>query len=1077
MSGTPIFAPTSVLAPDWWTPALTLTERTTPADTRATAPDWVADTEAALALPLGGPEGGAVVPGRVPGAQAASHGAGGEAVARGSAAGTETVEPGARPEPDGFGAVVWPFVAHARRELAGRPAFGPGVDVQAVMDAFAARLGARLVRAASRTLVLELHRARKAGRLAGATPERRFDDFVRLHSTPSGLAHLLTEYPVLARLLACMSRQAVDAAAELLGRFAADRAQIVRRLLGGADPGPLTCLAESGDRHRDGRAVAVLHFASGARVVYKPRPIAMHGHFNDLVRWLGASVPGLGPRTVALIDRGEYGWAEFVHARPCDTAAGVDRFYYRQGALLALLYALGATDMHFDNVIACADQPVIIDAETLLHPALPAALGDAPDPAIAALTTSVMDTMLLPLPLVGDQGAADMSGLGGDHSDLFPVDVVSWDAPGTDEMRLVRRPAPFAGGANRPTHDGAAPDPTDHRDALLAGFRAAYDAIVAHRDDLLGLRGLLNRFADDEVRVLTRPTHVYASLLDESTHPDVLRDAVERDRVLDHLSSTAAVPVHRLTVGHELAELWNGDVPLFAARPGSRDLWTGTGEVVPGVLDTSALDAAARKIRGMGPADRDDQEWIIRASLATRRTTPIHECPASEGPAGEPVSEGPVSEGSAGEPVSEGPVSEGSAPEGSAPEGAVLDRDRLVAAARGVGDRILGRAYQDGGRTNWLGLEPAGDRRWTIMPLGAGLATGYTGTALFLAELADMTGIERYAATARRALEPLPGLLDALTGRPDHISAIGCGGFSGLGGVAYALARLAALLDDATLAACVEPAVDLAALAVDSDDELGVAEGSAGCLAAMLSVHELTGSPAARRTAMACADRLLEHPATATLPPGFAEGAAGVGWALLRFAASGADGRPAEHERLAAHERPAEHCRPAGHHRPAERDRFAEYGRELLVRAASSVPAASSWCRGAPGVALALAGTPAVLTDPAIAATIDRITAGIARGGPLADQSLCHGESGRLELLTVAARLGRPPAVAARLRQGNALLAALETSGPRCGDADVAGPGLLHGLAGIGYALLRLAAPDLVPSVPLLQAPDRRTDA
>ena len=48
----------------------------------------------------------------------------------------------------------------------------------------------------------------------------------------------------------------------------------------------------------------------------------------------------------------------------------------------------------------------------------------------------------------------------------------------------------------------------------------------------------------------------------------------------------------------------------------------------------------------------------------------------------------------------------------------------------------------------------------------------------------------------------------------------------------------------------------------------------------------------------------------------------------------------------------------------------------------------------------------------------------------------------------------------------------IETEGPRCGAStrnEI--PGLLAGLAGIGYGLLQAAAPDRVPSVLLLRLP------
>jgi hypothetical protein len=82
-------------------------------------------------------------------------------------------------------------------------------------------------------------------------------------------------------------------------------------------------------------------------VVYKPRPLTAHRHLNELVGWFNGQpdVPEL--RTVALLDRPGYGWLAYVAALPCRDRGQLERFYRRQGAWLALLHALDATDLHF----------------------------------------------------------------------------------------------------------------------------------------------------------------------------------------------------------------------------------------------------------------------------------------------------------------------------------------------------------------------------------------------------------------------------------------------------------------------------------------------------------------------------------------------------------------------------------------------------------------------------------------------------------------------------------------------------------------------------------------------------------
>ena len=601
--------------------------------------------------------------------------------------------------------------------------------------------------------------------------------------------------------------------------------------------------------------------------------------------------------------------------------------------------------------------------------------------------------------LLGDDAALDVSGLGGGTAEAMPVPVAAWYAAGTDEMRLVRDTVHGTGADNRPRLDGVAADPAGHTEALVDGFRTGYDLIAGHRAELLGPGGAVQRFAGDELRLVARSTRVYQTLLDESTHPGVLRDGLDRDRLFDVLwAGSAGDRVRLRLVRHESAQLWQGDVPIFTLRPDRRELRSGSGEQIPDVLARTPLEQVGDKLRQLGAVDRQDQEWVIRAALATRLAHRAHE---------------------AGEP-------EPHPYPASAP-----DADRLLAAARGIADHIVARGFDDGDRINWLGLEPLDERYWDVMPLGAGLATGYTGVAVFLAQLAAVTADARYAAVALRALRPLPALIEQLTADPEAARIVGVGGFSGFGGIAYALAQVAGFLGDHEVAQLVAPVVGLADATLDAADDDSVYSGVAGCLAAMLAVHAMTGLDPARATAGRAAQRLLE-PATPRRDggPGFAFGTAGAGWALLRYAQVAGDAQAGQR------------------------------GRDHLL-AATTVAGGHSWCRGRPGAVLALLDTRLDTTGDT-RALVESTVAGVGRTGPLANHSLCHGDFGRLELLGAA---DRP----AQLARAGMTLSALDEAGPQCGTPGrVTDPGLLHGLAGIGHGLLRLAHPDRIPAALLL---------
>ncbi|MGW6740909.1 type 2 lanthipeptide synthetase LanM family protein [Streptomyces sp. NPDC055025] len=955
-------------------------------------------------------------------------------------------------------------------------------DTAALTEGFADRLGQQLARRAARTLAAELAAARKAGLLTGTRPEDRFADFLRRTGGARGLARLFAGYPVLARLLAQTCQFAADAVAELLTRFAADRTTIVAELLDGSDPGPLLALDLGlGDTHERGRSVALLRFADGSTVVYKPRPLNQYAFLDRMVEWLNGKVPGLGLRTAATLARDGYGWLQYIGHLSCSSVADIHRFYRRQGALLALVYAVEGSDLHYDNLVAHGDQPVLVDVETLLHATLAEPTTAGPDPASAALAASVHRTCLLPQLMVGELGAVDISAVGGAPDDSGPHAEIAWEGAGTDTMRLVRRPVPFTGGRNRPLLAGKDVAAGEYGAALLGGFRAGYDAIVAHRDELRAPDGPLTREgAAGPGRLIVRPTQLYATLLKESLHPDVLRDALDRDALLSLLwAESSDDPAGQRVIEDEIADLWCGDIPVFFHRPTGPEVWTSRGTRISGVLDTSGIAAALGKIGAMGEVDRHDQEWIISASLATAGPS----SGSRHRPAGAPARTTPA---------------------------AVPEPSVLLAAASGIADEIVARAVhgpgptdprsghggpdrgqdqareqgRDQGRANWIGLELVDDAHWAVLPMGASLAQGYCGVSLFLAQLGRLTGSSRYTDLARKALAPVSALVAALASDPGLSRTVGPGAFHGLGGICYAVARLTTLLGESDsdskggsedrgegkgegegggtderktgngeTGATLRTAVAALALSVDdtpgAEVSLDVSTGLAGALAALLAVHEERGTPEAAAHADRIAELLLshtDHGRRGTGTPGFAFGDAGIGWSLLRYAADG-DG-------------------------DGDRRAYAEAGRRLLDsalaaaerNAAENVPEDLSWCSGLSGTVLAAASF-----EERSSARLDAAVRVLGAQVPLTDHSLCHGDLGTVEPLAVLAARGHPEAGTALARRAGLTVGAFQYGGHLCGTPGrVHSPGLLTGLSGIGYALLRLGFADRVPSVLLL---------
>jgi lantibiotic modifying enzyme len=134
-----------------------------------------------------------------------------------------------------------------------------------------------------------------------------------------------------------------------------------------------------------------------------------------------------------------------------------------------------------------------------------------------------------------------------------------------------------------------------------------------------------------------------------------------------------------------------------------------------------------------------------------------------------------------------------------------------------------------------------------------------------------------------------------------------------------------------------------------------------------------------------------------------------------------------------------------------------------------------TWCHGAPGIGMARVRSLEFADDSRIRAEIDAALETTLAEGFGSNHSLCHGDLGNVDFLLLAsARLADPRWPAETGRLAGAILGSIERNGWLCGvPLAVETPGLMTGLAGIGYGLLRLAVPTRVPSVLVLEGPVR----
>lgn len=632
------------------------------------------------------------------------------------------------------------------------------------------------------------HELQAATGLIGADD---WDGHSGLDASGQGWLARLERLPGLAYLIGVVCRNWQRATLEMFARLAADRRMLRERLWDGQDPGPLASVrGDAGDRHAGGRSVALLHFAEGRAVVYKPKDMRHGTAYMEVVAHLNqyaAAHPESGvldlPTRVVLprSDRGdgglggtlatdcesEYGWEELIAADPCTDRDGFARFYRRLGMTIRLVQLLEGRDLWADNLLACGEHPVITDLECLLYPRVrtPPALPAGQRGLLDALEATVVRTAMAAQPWVAakDQPALDIGCL---------TRAGGWD--GDPDAPTLPLP-PY-----RPVHGDETADPWQYTSEVIDGYRAMHRALHAMRAELTDENGPLAGFRGVWVRYIWRHTWDGYKILNASSSPLALVDGATRETVIagalrGAVAARAGDPERDDLLEVVLSELDSFrelDIPFFRSLTTSSSVFTVQGREIPGHFQGTGW----RRLMGrVGELDDFDLEWhtavltgCLDAALggSAQRPTPVR----------------------------------GAVPSGPPARGQLLEEAVLI------GDRLLADRRDTAEDSGWIGQSwyPLTGLRQIEVLSGVDLLTSSVGAALFLAELWTATGEPRFRRAAHEALSAAARLVDPQTPHAfafatDSRLALGApvpGGFAGPGALIHALARGGQLLDD-----------------------------------------------------------------------------------------------------------------------------------------------------------------------------------------------------------------------------------------------------------------------------------------
>lgn len=157
------------------------------------------------------------------------------------------------------------------------------------------------------------------------------------------------------------------------------------------------------------------------KIVYKPHSLETEVAFQKFQEYLTLHCK-LKAKEFLILNRGTYGWEEFIEHQSCKSEEEIKKYYYRVGMLIFCTYLLNVNDIHTENLIAAGEYPVIIDSETIMGNKRGKNKKRAIEKVYDQINESVLNSGILPLYKYAQNGKGiDMSATNGKEGDVYPI--------------------------------------------------------------------------------------------------------------------------------------------------------------------------------------------------------------------------------------------------------------------------------------------------------------------------------------------------------------------------------------------------------------------------------------------------------------------------------------------------------------------------------------------------------------------------------------------------------------------------------------------------------------------------------
>lgn len=482
-----------------------------------------------------------------------------------------------------------------------------------IYENFSGDIIKRLQKICLRTLIVQMHEYKKENKLKGKDAKEEYDYFCKnIVGSEEFVVRIFEEYPVLKRCMEEQIKKTIQYYAEVIENFQMDQEKINSTFCTKKKTHRIVRISESGaDMHQGGKQVLKIRFDNGLEIFYKPRSMENEIQYEKLLQWLMKSV-GIKQYTYPILSYQSHSWCGIVKYAECVSQEQLGNYYRRMGIHLFLAYILGTKDLHYENVIAAGEYPVLVDLEALIHMQNNQERKRVDEEIRYKVSQSVLLTGLLPFYMWNQDGkGVNIGAISGGEGQTYPFKLPMVVAGGTSEMHIEYKHPVSRKSQNQAKMKGSFIEPSLFKNEMLEGFRKAYEKVMERKVEF---KTLLDKLNGVRSRIILADTQIYSMLLSASYHPSLLQDGEEREKIL-HTLWEGRDEKDKNIVECEIRSLLHGDIPYFYVKENDRGIYSGGVRIARDYFVCTVKEIVEQRMARLCKDDMEKQCEYIQISL------------------------------------------------------------------------------------------------------------------------------------------------------------------------------------------------------------------------------------------------------------------------------------------------------------------------------------------------------------------------------------------------------------------------------------------------------------------------------